>query len=184
MPSPAGHILSGLFLGAMPTKEGSAFRPKRLLLAALIAASADLDMLLVYVGLDYFMVHRTFSHSYVTVSVVFILLWAVDRYLDSRGSAVRIPYLLISACLAAHVCLDLLGEDNYGPRGLMIFWPFSTEFYYADINLIPAPFLNGKPLPFAGLAQVAMVEFFVISFIGSIVLFLGYCISRVRGEYR
>ncbi|MEE8575064.1 MAG: metal-dependent hydrolase [Thermodesulfobacteriota bacterium] len=167
MPSPAGHMLSGLVLGALPTSENSRVRTRRLVIAALAAAVADMDMLLVFVGFDYFKIHRTFTHSFISVFAILVLLWGLNRFFAYKNSKIQIPYLLISACLFMHPALDLLSEDVYGPRGLTIFWPLLSSFYYPAIDIFPSPFTNlGKALPLSSLFVIGLKEFFLISIPG------------------
>ena len=182
MPSPAGHLLSGLIIAAVPTRDSKRITLKRLSLGAIAAAAPDLDMLLVYLGIDYFTAHRTFSHSIITVLVVFFLLRGWDYLCMMRHYIIRVPYVMISACLLSHIGLDLLGEDSYGPKGLMILWPYSTTFFHPDLNLFYSAFnSNGMVKPLRSLIWAGLWEFLVIGFVGLIVLFIGcYCSDKTK----
>jgi membrane-bound metal-dependent hydrolase YbcI (DUF457 family) len=138
MPSPIGHMLSGVFIGlAAKTEPGSFIDPRRLAIASFAAAAADLDLILVLAGYDWTAVHRTFSHSLVLAGFVTLLLYGIDRLLKLRVRA-GIPYVMIGACLFCHIGMDLLGEDVLFPYGLMLFWPISEKFFYPGITLFVA----------------------------------------------
>ena len=94
MPSPAAHMLSGFFIASVASlQKQNNF--KVFLLSVLAAAAPDLDMLLVYVGIDYIDAHRTFTHSVVSVLLFTTMLWIVNSLLLNRYSKSYIPYKLI-----------------------------------------------------------------------------------------
>ena len=94
MPSPAAHMLSGIFVAAFPVMQQEKYNWKYFTLAALSAAAPDLDMLMVFFGIDYFVAHRTFSHSFFFASGIMVILWLLDLHLDRRkggGHAHTLP---------------------------------------------------------------------------------------------
>ena len=40
--------------------------------------------------------------------------------------------------ILSHTVLDFFGTDTNPPNGMMIFWPFSTEFYSCPISVFPS----------------------------------------------
>ena len=128
-------MITGLIIGAVPTKRHKNWEIKRLLMGAFVAAAPDLDMFLVLAGIDYIYAHRTISHSIMMVFVVFLLFCLLSYVLSLRKGKCYIPYLFISVCLLSHIGLDMLGTDSYGPKGLMIFWPLSTKFFYTNMHI-------------------------------------------------
>jgi membrane-bound metal-dependent hydrolase YbcI (DUF457 family) len=137
MPSPIGHMLSGVFIGLAAKTESGSIDSRCLAIASFAAAAADLDLILVLAGYDWTVVHRTFSHSLVLAGSVTLLLYGIDRLLKFKRRA-GIPYVMIGACLFCHIGMDLLGEDVVSPYGLMLFWPISEKFFYPDITLFVA----------------------------------------------
>ena len=84
MPSPAAHMMSGLLIAAIPASLGRKISYKYFIFAALVSVSPDLDMLLVFAGIDYFWAHRTFSHSIITVIVINALLWRITSFFNQK----------------------------------------------------------------------------------------------------
>lgn len=172
-------MVAGAIIAAVPVKGSERPSMKRMALGSVVAASPDLDMLLVYAGVDYFAAHRTYTHSVISVFVVIAVLWALDFIVKNKKIAgLSIPYGLIGACLLVHVGLDMLGADYKGPQGLMLFWPLSDMFYYADIGIFPAIMdfrVNAKA--FMPLLFIFIKEIIVIG-LGVIGLFSVMCLYR------
>ena len=167
MPSPLGHMLTGLVIGAVPAIKLKKLNIRRLLFSAFIAGAPDFDMLLVYVGVEYFYAHRTFTHSLITVLIVFLLLWTCNYLLTHIRSKYSIPYVLITVCLLFHIGMDMICADKYGPKGLMLFWPLSTHFFHTDLNVFASiADNNGVILPVKSLILVALREIAVVAAIG------------------
>lgn len=168
MPSPAAHMLSGLFIAAVPAIKYREYNGKFFALAAICAAAPDLDMLLVYVGVDYFNAHRTFSHSLPFVLGVIFLLWATHSLLKRLlDKSYELPYKLIAACITCHILMDLLSVDQRGPQGLMLWWPFSTIFLYPAIDLYPSAVdTNGTIPPSYSLLKIMIQEASITCIIG------------------
>jgi inner membrane protein len=138
VPSPIGHVLSGLAAGwlvagrspaaAREPQAGSSPRVHALdrdaVLYALLGAAPDVDLL--------FDAHSTYTHSIgaVAVTALAALLW-------TRGRQVR-RALACAAALASHVLLDWLGSDTTPPLGVMALWPFTHEFYQSPFFVFMA----------------------------------------------
>ena len=104
MPTPIGHMVSGVVIASISrSKSNSLTMKKRLLLGAFVAASPDLDLFLTFLGVDYFYAHRTFSHSLVTVSMVFLFLLVLQKKISVKKDDFTIPYILITTCLFSHI---------------------------------------------------------------------------------
>ena len=184
MPSPIAHLLTGIIIASAPMRRSMPIDLKRFLLCAAAAIVPDLDMLLTLIGFDYFYVHRTFSHSIITVLIIFSILWVLN-YLFSRKYKHKIPHLLIPICLLSHIALDLFTEDVYGPRGIMLFWPISKRFFYLNINLFPSAFsATGKILPIKSLFLIGIRELIVIGLIYVTVLSIKYKVFRIKHHKR
>ncbi len=140
-------------------------------------------MLLDFFGFDYIYVHRKFTHSLVRVFIVFLLMWGYDYILFMRSFRYRLPYVMISECLLSHIGLDMLGEDLNGPNGMMLLWPLSTTFIYADANSFLTPFhSDGDMLPLRISCLVGMREVLVIGALGFIVISINNYLFRKEGK--
>ena len=133
MPSPIGHALGGMAVGALISG-----RPGWRLAAACAVAGAlpDVDFLLP-------IPHRGPTHSFGASVLVFAGVFAVlsfrrdyARRLGS-ASAVRAASALALAW-ASHVALDWLGADSSTPRGVLALWPVSDVFYVSGLDVFNA----------------------------------------------
>jgi inner membrane protein len=124
MPSPIGHALAGIAVGAL-----IAGRPGWRLLAvtAVAAALPDVDFLLP-------LRHRGPFHSVGAAAMAF----AAALILLSTASPVTRRWRTAAAvglAYASHTLLDWLGADTSTPRGLMALWPLSTSFYISGLDV-------------------------------------------------
>ena len=126
MPTPLGHAIGGLaaaFLtNAVIRRPG--FSTGVLFACSAVAVAPDFDILLGS--------HRTYSHSIAAVGAAALAAWLVMRQRRRPAFAAAAS---IAAAYASHLLLDWLGKDTSRPPGLMIFWPFSSEFYMSGLNL-------------------------------------------------
>jgi hypothetical protein len=74
-------------------------------------------------------------HNMETHSIGFAMLLGLLAMAWSRSSRVAVACALAAA---THPLLDALGTDDVAPLGVMAFWPFSTEFFYADAEVFGA----------------------------------------------
>jgi membrane-bound metal-dependent hydrolase YbcI (DUF457 family) len=115
MPSPVGHALGGIIVGA-------ALAPAALLLCALAGIAPDVDFL--WGG------HNRETHSLgaAVIAGLVVLAWK------------RSPRLAIAVSLswASHVLFDWLGSDDTPPLGVMALWPLNANFYFANAFVFEA----------------------------------------------
>lgn len=127
MPSPVGHILGGIAAGwiAAPSAD------RRLLaVCAVVGAVADVDLFLP-------VPHRGPLHSLTAAIVVGVVVLLVLRVMRTPLERSRIALALGSA-YASHVLLDWLGADTSTPRGLMLFWPLTSDYFISDVSVFRA----------------------------------------------
>lgn len=124
MPSPIGHALGGIAVGALIARRGD----WRLLAAcALAGVLADLDFLLP-------IRHRGPSHGLgaaaLALGVTLVILSVRSRKTGRWwvAAAVGLAY-------ASHTLLDWLGADSSVPRGLMALWPVSSTYYISGLDV-------------------------------------------------
>ena len=121
MPSPVAHSLvgAGLVAAVLPRRAGRARYWRWALVAgAVLANTADLDFLLVFVFRSRAW-HRGFTHSLVFALVVFLcFLLALGRARAREAVAFGLAY-------ASHVLLDFATTRE--TRGVELFWPFSFD---------------------------------------------------------
>src|SRR5262245_29838116 len=144
MPTPAGHAIAGL--AAAFLTNGAARRPRLtpsiLAAAAVLAVVPDLDIV---AGL-----HRTHSHSIAAIAAVGVAAWIVLR---PRAPDAATLALTLAAAFGSHALLDLLGKDTRDPRGLMLLWPFTSNYYITGLDIfgevsrrywLPSEFILGN----------------------------------------
>ena len=109
MPTPVGHALGGLIVGA-------ALAPSGLLLCAAAGVLPDIDF--AWGG------HNRETHSLgaAIIAGVVVLAWK------------RNPRLALAVTLswASHVLCDWLGSDDTPPLGVMALWPLSNDYYFSN----------------------------------------------------
>jgi inner membrane protein len=124
MPSPIGHVLGGVaVVWAADLVERRPSSDRLILAGALLAAAPDLDLL--WPG-----AHRTATHSLTAVVIVMIIAAAVTGRVTRWRTTV-----VCGAAYASHLLLDWLGADNFPPRGIQLWWPFSDAWYISDWDL-------------------------------------------------
>lgn len=127
MPSPIGHALGGIVVGALVAR-----RPDWRLLGvcALVAALPDADFLLP-------IRHRGPSHGLGAAATAFAVALAVLA-LRPNGSGRWTIAAAVGLAYGSHTLLDWLGADSSAPRGLMALWPVSSAYYISGLDLFNA----------------------------------------------
>lgn len=114
MPSPIGHGLASLIVGA-PIKRGW-------LALAFVGMAPDLDLLWGRHGME--------THSVGAA----LLVGAIAALLTRRRGGIGM-FFLVAAVWFAHPVLDALGEDSSAPYGVMLWWPFSRAHVIAPFHI-------------------------------------------------
>ena len=146
MPSPVGHTLGGLALTVLlllPLRQaarsfaGWLWDHKVLLAGGFILANAhDLDYLAGIGG------NLNHAHHWYTHTIGWTFLLSIAGFIILRRKTELPPARCFAACLliaTSHILLDLLSRDFSEPRGIMLAWPFSSEFLYSHEHTL---FLN------------------------------------------
>ena len=115
MPSPVGHALGGLIVGA-------ALTPSAVVLCAVAGVAPDIDFL--WGG------HNRETHSLgaAMIAGLMVLAWKRNARLATA----------ITLSWASHVLFDWLGSDDTPPLGVMALWPLNSNFYFADAFVFEA----------------------------------------------
>lgn len=124
MPSPIGHALAGIAVGALIARPPGW---RLLAVTALAAALPDVDFFLP-------LRHRGASHSVGAAAMAF----AAALIVLSAGSGVNRRWPMAAAvglAYASHTLLDWLGADTSTPRGVMALWPLSTSFSISGLDV-------------------------------------------------
>jgi membrane-bound metal-dependent hydrolase YbcI (DUF457 family) len=128
MPSPIGHALGGVIaafaVGRVFLARGHgswSIEARALGLVALAACLPDIDFL-------------WGRHNMETHSLGFALIVGAVALAYTRGRVVWFP-LACTLAVVSHVLFDWLGSDDAQPLGVMALWPFSNEFYFANVFL-------------------------------------------------
>lgn len=116
MPSPLGHALGSLIVGA-PARRGW-------LALGLVGMAPDLDLL--------WGRHSGETHSVGAALIAGALAMLVTR--DRRTA------ILVALVWLAHPLMDALGDDSSVPRGVMLLWPFSREFFIAPVSVFDSAY--------------------------------------------
>jgi len=128
MPTPIGHIASGLLLFAAGSRS---WRKQAGVLLALFFFSLLPDIDLAF-GLLLAGNANAFHHQ-ATHSIFFVVAagWIGGQLLGQKG---RHAPLLITAGLI-HLALDLLAKDTSAPYGAPVLWPFWNGYIIAPVRV-------------------------------------------------
>jgi hypothetical protein len=131
MPTPIGHALGSLVAGA-PQRRGW-------LLLALVGVAPDLDLL--------WGRHSMETHSLGAAVIAGFVLAAAQGVRTKQSvrtsQGVRAwlrAFAIFAAVWFAHPVMDALGDDSSVPRGVMLWWPFSREFYIAPFTVFDSAY--------------------------------------------
>lgn len=136
MPSPVGHALGGALVGAALAPWGAwrvgtplatlvaACCTRGVVVPALFACLPDLDFA--------WGRHNMETHSLGAAAAAGLVVWGA-----TRGRAGRLA-AAVSLAWASHVAFDWLGSDDTPPLGVMVWWPLSSAFFFADAFVFEA----------------------------------------------
>lgn len=127
MPSPIGHALGGMAIGALIARR-SGWRVAAL--CAVAGAAPDIDFLLP-------LQHRGASHSLGAAALAFATSLAVLSVRPAGLHRLRIA-TAVALAYASHTLLDWLGADSSSPLGVMALWPISGAFYVSGLDVFNA----------------------------------------------
>lgn len=146
MPSPAGHSLIGLAIGAAwllprgPAPEilRAAWRARGPLLGCVALANLpDLDYLPGMLAGELNRCHHFYTHTPGWCALVALGAWCLLR--ARRGPVPPRPAVLgwLLLLLGSHLLADFVTEDKRPPIGIMALWPLTT-----DVHLSPVTFFE------------------------------------------
>lgn len=134
MPSPITHISAGIIIYRSLPADLRAQFPRRIfrvpllaLILIVVSQLPDLDAILGFLRDDMGAYHNQASHSMFTGMAVALILglgmrwWLKGNYLFWVG--------LLFATYTLHLLLDMLTHS----RGIMLFWPFSTQRFLSPV---------------------------------------------------
>lgn len=131
MPSPIGHLLAGSAVALLSTRLGGERTLERqrlagVLVCALLAALPDVDLL-------YQPLHRTVTHSLVSIPVVTSIVILVTGWVTGRRALLW--GIVCGVAWGSHIPLDWLGADPNPPQGIQALWPFSDRWFISGVDL-------------------------------------------------
>lgn len=97
----------------------------------------DFELLFVYItGATRAVWHRTLSHS---IAFCLIVAWVVSFVppLSKRFGRTKV-FVLSATALLLHLVLDYFDLDQNPPKGIMLLFPFSTDFHMATMAFLGA----------------------------------------------
>jgi len=101
---------------------GKSLGSRALIYGAVLGSLPDMDVLVPYEdAVDNFTYHRSWSHSFITLSVFSVALFAVSkRWWERQGVGARGAFLLLWLVLVTHPLLD-----SFTVYGTQVWWPIS-----------------------------------------------------------
>ena len=134
MPSPIAHSITGYALFRGCVHHSNKFKRLRKVLlfwSVFIANAADLDFIFQIFG-D-LQLHRGPTHS---ITAVFLISAFTALISAIFCRAIVWEIMLFTGCVyGSHLLLDLF---TAGGRGMLLFWPISSDFFKSQLPLFPA----------------------------------------------
>jgi membrane-bound metal-dependent hydrolase YbcI (DUF457 family) len=133
VPSPIGHILSGILFYQIFNRYDARYDIRKLLLYVIISVIPDIDIAIGFLVND-LKFHQTIVHS--LGAAIFAGLIAGIVLIRKKGLFFN-NFSLFSALYYSHVILDYLASasDTGYPFGVALFWPFSNEYYVFPVMI-------------------------------------------------
>ena len=102
---------------------GKTLGSRSLVYGAILGSLPDLDVLVPYEdAVDNFTFHRSWSHSFLTLSAFSLVLFALSKHWWKRhGVSAARAFLMLWLCLVTHPLLD-----SFTVYGTQVWWPLST----------------------------------------------------------
>lgn len=144
MSLPVGHGAIGVGLLTLLDREYDPLRDHRKTMGAIALANLpDLDYLLLALGFDYHVIHRTFTHSALFALVIGSLI-ATSFIWSRREECIRCG-MIFAALIFSHSLLDLTttSDEFFFIPGPTLLWPFSD--YTFRLHDSPLPFFYHHP---------------------------------------
>ena len=146
MPSPVAHSIIGITIWSalrIPRRLGWFALPRWLwqqrnwlLLIIFLANAPDLDLLFGLLQGNLNAYHQTVTHTLFWISLVTVCTWLLLRRHKANHPAPGL--VLIFILLTSHLAADLVCQDYSPPYGLMLGWPFSSQYWHSPISIFPA----------------------------------------------
>jgi len=133
MPLPVAHSLAGVTVWvAQPGLGFFSHIWANVLFVVFLANAPDLDFLPGYLIGQPNVFHHGVTHTFGAA----ILVGAFLAFLFSRKKGrFWLYFLVIGGAYYSHVFMDYLTEDHRLPAGVMMFWPFTSEYFQFPYSL-------------------------------------------------
>lgn len=141
MPSPVGHSMIGLAIGAgfaiprgTPWRQWpDALRAHRVpvVLGLIMANAPDVDYIPGVLTGDINAFHHYYTHTLGWIVLAALGVWMIWRAFHPGVAFGHFLFLL--GALSSHLVADWATRDTSYPYGIMIAWPFSREHYTAAV---------------------------------------------------
>lgn len=130
--TPIGHALAGYAVYGLNPCIHNGKRPLLLPLCLALAVCPDLDFLPGILYGQPALYHQGISHSLGMATGVSL---AVALLCSRTPSTVLAYWGLFTLAYGSHLLLDVFGLDGRPPYGIPIFWPISSDYYLAPVQL-------------------------------------------------
>ena len=133
MPSPIGHILSGILLYQIFNRHDARYDVRKLFLYVIISNIPDIDIAIGFLVND-LTFHQGIIHSlgaaiFAGLIAGIVIMQKKELFFNS--------FLLFTGLYYSHVILDYLASasDKGYPFGVALFWPLSNEYYVFPVMI-------------------------------------------------
>ena len=133
VPSPIGHVLSGILLYQIFSRHDARYDVRKLFLYVIISVIPDIDLAIGFLVND-LKFHQGVFHSLGAAIIAGLIAGIVQ--MRKKGLFFN-RFLLFSGLYYSHVILDYLASasDTGYPFGVALFWPLSNEHYVFPVMI-------------------------------------------------
>ncbi|MFQ5636716.1 MAG: metal-dependent hydrolase [bacterium] len=134
MPLPVGHSLMGYALHESVERKHSRFDWKTVLIFAIVANLPDIDFLPGFFAGD----PNKYHHHYLSHSMAFAMFagsFFGYFYAKWMKKSVLVYFLIFTGVCFSHLILDYFTLDTSEPKGLPMFWPVSSRYFYSQFSI-------------------------------------------------
>jgi membrane-bound metal-dependent hydrolase YbcI (DUF457 family) len=132
MPSPIAHVLAGVTVHVLASRDRAALADRwRAALTVAAALAPDVDLAFRYVdGRNH---HNDEMHSVGAALAAAGLAWLLLRWRRRRAAFAAAVAVFLG--WTSHLVLDYLNVDTHPPIGLLALWPFSDAYWKSPVPL-------------------------------------------------
>ena len=112
-------------------------RRVEMFICIIISLAPDIDLLFGLLAGKLNLYHHLVTHTLVWSLLTAFCIWLYIKFAVKKQPAFAFWFVFL--LIASHLLIDILTIDTSKPIGIMLAWPFSTEYWHLPFSVFPAP---------------------------------------------